>query len=213
MKQAHVSLEEAEKRLHAVTYRLKVFREACGLDISHDLKDKRPTKSEFWTLVFMTVSIEFAAVFYFLSASLGFGDSFYTAVTTIALIIISALGAALGHALAMRPPVSLFHWRRVSGAILLIMASAFFCAALGILSHTRADSTVSGFLAVIVAGYLAWVNLEVLVSGVVNILCFGVLVYEFRFFLFSKYWGYRHIKETYDEAKQTYEQAKQAGSN
>ena len=211
MKKARQSPDEAKRALHAATYRLKEFKADCGLDINQDIRHRPPSPVEFWLLVFGTVCVEFAAVFYFLLASLGLGDSLYTAVMTITLIVITAGGAALGHALAARPPVSFFHWRRLVGATLLMMCSVFFMAALGLLSHTRADSTASGFQAVI-AGYRAMYNLEVLVSGVVNVACFAALVYEFRKFIWPKYWGFDEAKKAHGEAVADCERIGNTGS-
>ena len=209
--QAHLSPEEAKKALHRATYSLKELKAGCGLDINDDIRDWCPSMAEFCSALIVTIAAEFFVVYYVLYGRLGADDSFDYAVMTMVFISISALVSALGRALAAPPPLSFFRWRKLIGTATLVMGAALFVIALGLLSRTRADIITGGFFQSMIEGYYAMISqVEILLSGAVNALCFGLLMYEFRIFLWSEYWGYRDVKSAYDEAKQAYEHAKKA---
>ena len=179
---------------HRADVELKLFLEKCREPHYHD---KSPSMILLIAVIAFVIAGEMTLVFYFLGENLGTAGALYASVTAIVFIFCTASGAAFSHANTSR---NLSAWRRLAGAAGMLVFFGIFLYSVGILSSWRADSVSMGLEATL-EGYRALGEVPVFITALVNLFGFALLAWEVRSFFWARYWGYRSIKERYDEAR------------
>ena len=179
---------------HKADVELKLFLEACR---EPHYSEKQPSLALLVSIVAFVVAAELTLVFYFLGESLGTGSALYAGIVAIVFIFCTAAGVAFCHANTSR---NLSAWRRFFAAFGMILFFGIFVYSVGILSSWRADSVSMGLEAA-AEGYRAMAEVPVFVTALVNLFGFALLVFEMRRFFWARYWGYRSVRDRYDDAR------------
>ena len=179
---------------HKADVELKLFLEACREPHYHE---KQPSLVLLISIVAFVVAAELTLVFYFLGESLGAGSALYAGIVAIVFIFCTATGVAFCHA---NTSSNLSAGRRFLAVLGMILFFGIFAYSVGILSSWRADSVSLG-LQTAIDGYRAMAEVPVFVTALVNLFGFALLVFELRRFFWTRYWGYRSVKDRYDKAK------------
>ncbi len=182
---------------HRANIALGELLEACA---DPNYIERKPSLLLFASAITFVIAGEMALVFYFLGENLGTAGALYASITAIVFVFCSAFGLAFSHANTSR---NLPWWRRLSALFGMFASSCLFFYGIGILSGWRSDTVDIGFQAVI-SGYTLMSELPVFVTALVNLFGFFLLAYETRKYLWARYWGYREIREQYEQAKMSF---------
>ena len=179
---------------HKADIALTEFLDACDDPLYQEM---RQSALLFASAIVFVIAGEMALVFYFLGENLGTASALYASITAIVFVFCSSFGLAFSHANTSR---NLPLWRRLFALFGMLASLCLFLYGLGILSGWRSDTVDIGIQAVL-SGYTLMTELPVFVTALVNFFGFALLAYETRKYLWARYWGYREIRERYDEAK------------